>query len=102
MLMKVNFCFSVSLFLAVVLHGVLAPAAHAQRADNSRPNDPFGRRVVPARAVPGGRYRSHEYVNGFLSVRATDGSTLQVWPWATGVVKVVYLAPGRVVTAILR
>ena len=39
---------------------LLAPAAQAQRtADGAPAADPFGRRVVPARAVPGGQYRSH-------------------------------------------
>ncbi|GAA3988945.1 TIM-barrel domain-containing protein [Hymenobacter antarcticus] len=103
--MKVNSCFSVSLFLAVVLHGALAPAALAQRADNSRPaNDPFGRRVVPARAVPGGRYKSHTVTHDFdkefksirliLNVRGTDGSLRRFQTWAPGVVKISYFPLG--------
>ena len=59
MLMKANSCFSVLLLLAAVLHGALA--THAQRTDNGRPATAFGRRMVPTRAVPGGRYHSHTY-----------------------------------------
>jgi alpha-glucosidase (family GH31 glycosyl hydrolase) len=115
MLMKANSCFSVSLFFTLVLHGALLPAAHAQRADNIRPaNDPFGRRVLPARAVPGGRYKSHLFVihseevtgnvqkgpissssNFTLQIKSTDGSTLRIRPWALGVIKVEYFAPTR-------
>ena len=96
MLMKVNSCFSVFLFLTAVLHGALA--THAQRTDNGRPaTDPFGRRMVPARAVPGGRYQSHAYdpASGRLTIRATDGSTRQIQEAGTGVIKINYFAPGR-------
>ena len=96
MLMKVNSCFSVFLFLAAVLHG--APVAHAQRTDNGLPaNDPFERRVVPARAVPGGQYQSHSYdaARGLLTIRATDGSRRQIQESGIGVIKVNYFAPGR-------
>lgn len=68
--------------------------AQAQRAENSPPgHDPFGHR--PAPEVPGGRYLSHTYENGVLTVQATDGSTRQVQPWAASVVKISYFAPGR-------
>ena len=55
--------------------------------------DPFGRPL--AREVPGGRYLSHSCKNGTLTIKATDGSTRQVQPWTTGVVKISYFAPGR-------
>ena len=75
---------------------LLPPTARAQRADDEQTTqDPFGRRVVPARAVPGGRYQSHELVDNTLRVRATDGSTLLVKPWADGVVKITYFTPGQ-------
>ena len=73
-----------------------APAARAQRvADGAPANDPFGRRVVPARAVPGGQYAGHAVEGGTLRIRATDGSALHLREWAPGVVKVEYFAPGR-------
>ena len=82
---------------------LLAPAAQAQRtaADGPPATDPFGRRVVPARAVPGGQYRSHRATGAgsarpfALEIRATDGSTLRIRPWAAGVVKVEYAAAAR-------
>jgi len=92
----------------VLLLGV-SPLARAQRAAGSAPaSDPFGRRVVPARAVPGGRYRSHKVTREFdkefhtarllLDVRATDGSVRRFQTWAPGVLKVSYFAPGRTAT----
>ena len=78
----------------------VAPAAHAQRAGNGPPGtDPFGRRVVPAQAVPGGQYQSHTFVGNTLHIKATDGSTLQIEPWLPGVIKVEYQAPGHVPNA---
>jgi oligosaccharide 4-alpha-D-glucosyltransferase len=75
---------------------LFAAPAHAQRAGDQPPTqDPFGRRPQPAREVPGGRYQSHFYQNGILTIKATDGSTRQVQPWASGVVKISYFAPGR-------
>ncbi|WP_310397361.1 TIM-barrel domain-containing protein [Hymenobacter sp.] len=92
--MKANFFTPGALLLLAVLPLLRTPAAQAQRADQGRPaNDPFGRR--PARAVPGGRYLSHAYAKGILTVAATDGSSLRMRPWAPGVVKVEYFAPGR-------
>ncbi|MFD2721765.1 TIM-barrel domain-containing protein [Hymenobacter monticola] len=80
----------------LALQFFLCPAAHAQRADNGRPvQDPFGRRVVPARAVPGGRYRSHSFRSGMLIIDATDGSTIRVRPWDRHVVRVEYIASGQ-------
>ncbi|UOQ99362.1 hypothetical protein MUN81_07645 [Hymenobacter sp. 5317J-9] len=76
----------------------LCPAAQAQRAGGGPPaTDPFGRRVVPARAVPGGRYKSHVYDGdlGVLTIRATDGSTRQIQEWNYGVIKISYFAPGQ-------
>ena len=74
-------------------------AAHAQRANESRPaTDPFGRRVVPARAVPSGRYRSHSFAKGILTIRATDGSIIRIRPWQTGVIRIEYFAPGHPVS----
>ena len=85
--------------LAALLLLFAAPS-FAQRAEGGSPaTDPFGRRVVPARAVPGGRYQSHTMVRNTLNVRATDGSTIQVKPWADGVIKVLYFAPGQPVKA---
>jgi len=83
---------------------LLAAPAQAQRAGDGPPaNDPFGKRVVPARVVPGGRYQSHMLVdktaiNGYkatLRIKGSDGSTLQLRPWAPGVVKVEYFAAGQ-------
>ncbi|RZK25906.1 MAG: hypothetical protein EOO57_24370, partial [Hymenobacter sp.] len=68
--------------------------ARAQRADAGPPSqEPFRHR--PAPEVPGGRYKSHSVQNNILTIRATDGSTRQVQPWARGVVKISYFAPGR-------
>ena len=89
---------SVGALVALVL--LFSVPLFAQRAEGGPPaNDPFGRRVVPARAVPGGRYKSHIQSDGPLSdgpltIRATDGSTLQVRLWTEGVVKVEWFAPG--------
>ena len=94
--MKFFLRFSVSAFLLVAACLLPTPAAQAQRAADGPPaNDPFGRRVVPARPVPGGRYKSHSYATGILTVQATDGSTRRIQPWQTGVVKVEYCAPSR-------
>ncbi|WP_201983268.1 TIM-barrel domain-containing protein [Hymenobacter rubidus] len=74
--------------------------ARAQRADNDRPiTDPFKQRVVPARAVPGGRYKSHIFDGTTLLIRATDGSALRVEGWAPGVTKVTYSTAGRALRA---
>jgi len=85
---------------------LLAAPAHAQREGDRPPTqDPFGRRPVLAREVPGGRYKSHRVYHDFdknghsvrlmLEVRATDGSTRRIQTWAPGVVKISYFAPGR-------
>ncbi|MBF9142283.1 TIM-barrel domain-containing protein [Hymenobacter properus] len=80
----------------LALHFSLCPAAHAQQADNGRTaQDPFGRRVVPARAVPGGRYKSHSLSCDMLIIHSTDGSVLQVMPWGEGIVKVTYQTGGK-------
>jgi oligosaccharide 4-alpha-D-glucosyltransferase len=65
--------------------------AQAQRAEGGPPAaDPFGRRVVPARAVPGGRYAGHVFHEGRLSIGSTDGTVLSIERWMTGVVKIKY------------
>ena len=86
---------------------LLAPAPSiAQRAEaGPAAGDPFGRRVVPARAMPGGRYAGHRVVNiennskryagSFLDIRATDGSLRRIQTWAPGVVKISYFPLGR-------
>ncbi|MBD2769497.1 DUF5110 domain-containing protein [Hymenobacter sp. BT664] len=91
--MKLFFRFSIYSAAGMVL---LVTAAHAQRVDGEgAAPDPFGQRPAPARAVPGGQYQSHALANGILTIRATDGSTLRVRPWATNVVKVEYFVTGR-------
>jgi alpha-glucosidase (family GH31 glycosyl hydrolase) len=81
-------------FFMVLAALLLAFGARAQRAEAGPPGtDPFGHPVAPE--VPGGRYKSHTYQNGILTIRATDGSTRQVQPWAEGVVKISYFWPGR-------
>ncbi len=86
----------------MLLPGLLAlasaPAAHAQRvADGAPATDPFKKRMVPARTVPSGRYKSHSFNEdlGILTIRAHDGSIRQVEEWNYGVIKVSYFAPGR-------
>ena len=77
---------------------LLAAPARAQRAGDRPPTqDPFGRRPVLAREVPGGRYKSHSFdvKRSILTIKATDGSVRQVQPWASGVVKISYFAPGQ-------
>ncbi|MDO7849426.1 glycoside hydrolase family 31 protein [Hymenobacter sp. M29] len=82
--------------VAALVAVFLAPDAYAQRANDGQPaQDPFGRRVLPARAVPGGRYRSHSFRNGMLVIDATDGSTIRVRPWDRHVVRVEYAAPDQ-------
>ncbi|MDB5236303.1 MAG: hypothetical protein JWR44_3296, partial [Hymenobacter sp.] len=103
--MKAFFRFSVSSGFLTVVFVLLASIGHAQRADDSRPaQDPFGRHVVPARTVPGGRYQSHSVTHDFdndaqsnrliLDVRATDGSLRRFQAWAPGVVKISYFPFG--------
>ncbi|WP_375417713.1 TIM-barrel domain-containing protein [uncultured Hymenobacter sp.] len=91
-----------SFTLALLLLLAAAPA-QAQRTTDAGPpqSDPFGRREVAARAVPGGRYRAHSFneESGVLTIRATDGSARQVEEWNYGVVKISYFAPGRVTEA---
>ncbi|MDJ0364130.1 glycoside hydrolase family 31 protein [Hymenobacter sp. H14-R3] len=77
---------------------LLATPAHAQQVGDRPPTqDPFGRRPVRAREVPGGRYESHSFdtEKGLLTIQATDGSSRQIQEWGTGVVKINYFAPGR-------
>ena len=74
-----------------VLSLLLSVPALGQRAEGGPPAaDPFGRRVVPARAVPGGRYAGHILHKGRLSIGSTDGTVLSIERWMTGVVKVQY------------
>ena len=96
--MKCFFRLSVPVVLLVVACLLTVPAAQAQRvADGPPANDPFGRRVVPARAVPDGRYLTHNFdkEKGVLTIQATNGSTRQIQESGTGVIKVSYFAPGR-------
>ena len=82
--------------LTLLLPLWLAFGAQAQRADDGPPGqDPFRHR--PAPQVPGGRYLSHSFdtESQTLTIRATDGSMRQVQPWADGVLKINYFAPGR-------
>ena len=82
--------------VAAVLLLLPPPAAQAQRTGDGRPTtDPFGRRTVPAREVPGGRYASHTLNGNSLLIKVADGSTLQLTPWASGVLKVDYFPPGH-------
>jgi len=77
---------------------LLIVPAHAQREGDRPPTqDPFSRRPLLAREVPGGRYLSHSFdaEKGLLTIRATDGSVRQVQEWGTGVLKVNYFVPGR-------
>ncbi|MGI4734470.1 MAG: TIM-barrel domain-containing protein [Janthinobacterium lividum] len=102
--MRTLFCWRASWLLPVLV--LLAAPARAQRAGDQPPTqDPFGRRPVLAREVPGGRYKSHKVIHDFdsaghatrlvLEVRATDGSTRRIQTWAPGVVKISYFAPGQ-------
>jgi oligosaccharide 4-alpha-D-glucosyltransferase len=101
--MKLDFYsrYSTSLLLPGLLAALLLTSAGAQAqraADGAPANDPFGKRNVAARAVPGGRYQSHSFdtLTNVLTIRATDGSIRQVQPWRTGgVLKVNYFAPGQ-------
>jgi len=87
---------SATALLVVLSLCLFSSAAQAQRVEESRPtSDPFGRRVVPARAVPGGRYKSHSFDHNILVINSTDGSVLQIIPWADGVAKVTYRASGN-------
>ncbi len=79
---------------ALLLLPLLAFSAAAQRLD-APTADPFGKRNAPARAVPGGQYRAATFTNNTLQITATDGSVVQVRPWAPGVVRVVYFTSGR-------
>ena len=100
LLMKVFFRFYISGGALTALFLLFSAPSFAQRAESGPPaSDPFGRRVVPARAVPGGRYQSHSLAHNTLIVRATDGSAIQVKPWADGVVKILYFAPSQPVKA---
>lgn len=68
---------------------LLAAPAQAQRAADGPPAaDPFGKRVVPARVVPGGRYAGHSFREGRLFISSTDGTGLLIERWMTGVVKI--------------
>ena len=96
--MKPLFRTAVSVAFLMAAHWLPVPAAQAQRATDGPPlNDPFGRRVVPARAGPGGRYRAHSFdqETGTLTIQATDGSTRQIQESGAGVLKVSYFVPGR-------
>ena len=94
--MQFFFRLSVPVVLLVMACLLTVPAAQAQRAADGPPaNDPFGRRVVPARAVPGERYLSHSFANNVLTIQATDGSARQIQPWTYDVIRIGYFAPGH-------
>jgi oligosaccharide 4-alpha-D-glucosyltransferase len=79
---------------SATLLGLFSLAAHAQRAaENQLTSDPFGRRMVPARAVPGGRYADFSYGSNAIQVQSVDGSIIRVSFWAAGITKVEYFAP---------
>ncbi|SHI54570.1 Alpha-glucosidase, glycosyl hydrolase family GH31 [Hymenobacter daecheongensis DSM 21074] len=90
--MSARFCRSLLLpFLLLPL----APPALAQRTAGPPTQDPFGKRETVAPAIAIGSYRSHRYADGTLTIRSTDGGTLRVRPWATGVVRVEYFPAGQ-------
>jgi oligosaccharide 4-alpha-D-glucosyltransferase len=75
---------------------LLASTARAQQEGDRPPTqDPFGRRPQLAPEVLGGRYKSHSLRGQTLTVYATNGSARQIQPWARGVVKISYFAPGH-------
>ncbi|WP_303310638.1 TIM-barrel domain-containing protein [Hymenobacter sp. BT730] len=83
------------LFLLVSLTAV------AQREGGGPPRkDPFGQKEMPGRAVGTGNYQSHTYQAGILTVVSSNGSTVQVRPWAEGVVRVEYFPAGQPVQEI--
>ncbi|MCC3157506.1 hypothetical protein LJ737_09665 [Hymenobacter sp. 15J16-1T3B] len=74
----------------------LARPALAQREGGGPPGqDPFGRPETPAPVRALGRYRSHLYQRGILTIRSTEGGTLRVRPWAAGVVRVEFYPAGQ-------
>ncbi|SMB90652.1 Alpha-glucosidase [Hymenobacter roseosalivarius DSM 11622] len=80
-------------FSILPLLAVLSLRAYGQReADGPPTQDPFPRPAAPAQSIAA--YRSHQYSAGQLSIRATDGATLRVRPWATGVVRIEYFPAG--------
>ena len=83
--------FSLLVFsLAALLAG---PAAAQRVGDSPAAHDPFQKRTVAARVVPGGQYAGHSFVGNVLAVRGSDGSQLQIKSYDQGVVKVDYLRP---------
>jgi oligosaccharide 4-alpha-D-glucosyltransferase len=88
--------FAPSVLLLLGLPALLAAPAQAQRAADGPPAaDPFGKRVVPARVLPGGRYQSHKYTRGALFITSTDGARISIQRWASGIVKVEYRSAGQ-------
>ncbi|MGI4761584.1 MAG: TIM-barrel domain-containing protein [Janthinobacterium lividum] len=75
---------------------LLTSPTRAQQVGGRPPTqDPFGQPARLAPEVPGGRYKSHTLRGQTLTIYATDGSSRQVHPWARGVIKISYFAPGR-------
>lgn len=76
-------------------------AAVGQRAGGGPPTqDPFGASEIPGRTKALGNYQSHSFAAGILTIKSTDGSTMQVRPWAEGVVRVEYFPAGQPVQEI--
>ncbi|QNP50969.1 hypothetical protein H9L05_12555 [Hymenobacter qilianensis] len=79
--------------LLLFLSTTLSLPGFGQREGEGPPTqDPFQKPAAPARPIAA--YRSHQYTAGQLSIRATDGATLRVRPWATGVVRIEYFPAG--------
>ncbi|TYZ14297.1 DUF5110 domain-containing protein [Hymenobacter lutimineralis] len=79
----------------------LLPGALAQRAGSGPPTqDPFGQKEAAVAVRSLGNYQSHSVFDNILTIRSTDGATLRVRPWRTGVVRVEYFPPSQPVQEI--
>ncbi|MET4075465.1 oligosaccharide 4-alpha-D-glucosyltransferase [Hymenobacter sp. UYCo722] len=94
--MKDFFRAYVSSWARAALLLLLSAPSFAQRAGGGPPaTDPFGRRVVPARTVPGGRYLRSAHYGNTLLIRADDNSSLKIQSWAPGIVKIGFFTAAR-------